>query len=135
MSDYDTDKNINIAANNSANVAAMIVAAQIGEGGMFDAAEYDAIRKVVFEGTLALTGIGMVSEVFEGGNATAAPAPQYQPPAGRSNGNGSTVVKGGKFAGKTFDEISAIEPGYLTWMAEKSNNDFLKREAQKYLAA
>lgn len=76
-----------------------------------------------------------------------APAPQgggYGPPpqqsyadttAGPNRDAGNTVVKFGKYSGQTIAQIFATDKGYGDFLADKTNNEFIKSRAQAYRAS
>ncbi len=62
-------------------------------------------------------------------------------PTSKTNGNGkgkgqdpaSVVIRFGKHQGKTLGQILAEDKGYLEWLAEKSNNQFIAKKARQLL--
>lgn len=46
---------------------------------------------------------------------------------------GSLEIKFGKYKGQTIDQVYRADPDYIEWIAEKGNNEFVKRIATEYL--
>ena len=133
------NKEYAIAAQNAATAAATLLG---GTGASKE--QYDDVREHIFKGTLALAGAESVIVAFEGesyAEPQAVSTPQvvqsYAPaaPASGPNELDSFVVNSGKHSGKTFAQIRAEDPGWLTWASDNLKNDFVRRKAQQYLAA
>ncbi len=132
---YNKDRAI--VAQNSNTGASAIVAAlvQTGEVTLDTVVDvYSLIRSAIFEGTLALAD-GVIAGQTEA-QAAAASAPSG---GGRTSDAGAGVnLKFGKHAGKTIAEVYALGDegaSYVQWLAETSNNDFIKGKAAEYLAS
>lgn len=140
------NKELAIAAQNAGTTAANLLASFVGTGGTVtqNLDEYlrtfEQVRELVFAGTLDLAGdktpVSVADVVREFPGAT---VEQTAP----VNGSGTFTFKGGKHQGKTIAQVDA-EPGrngrdvgrdYLTWYAEKGNDDPTKRAVKAYLAA
>lgn len=140
------DRDMSIIAQNAGTAAGNIYAALVKNrgDGAFNPEEYEAIRLHVFQGTLELAGAETVVEVFEG-DASEKAQPQRPVYGTRSNndnggggsgsGSGNIEVKFGKHRGKTISEIYDEDEGWLRWAADNANNDFVRKHAQKFLAA
>ena len=50
------------------------------------------------------------------------------------DGPGGLALKSGKHQGRTIIDIYVTEPGYIRWMAEKMNNEFMRGKARDFLA-
>lgn len=72
----------------------------------------------------------------------AAPAPAPRPTNGGGGGQDpyTVVIKFGKHNGRTLGEVLRMEPpggkrpGYVEWLAETTNNEYLRKQAQAALA-
>jgi len=92
---------------------------------------FDEVHTHIFNHSMLLGGVESVVEFLN-----AKPAPQSSGPRGTtrpssapsSRNPGDTVVNMGKHKGKTIAEIHDEAPDYLTWLVEKGNNDFLRRQ-------
>lgn len=136
------NKDLSIIAQNAGTTAANLLASFTGgNGAEFDLEGYlslfEEVRERVFSGTLKLAGdnepvsVADVVQAFSGATVT------------DSSGKGGFVFKAGKHQGKTLAQVDA-EPGkngrdvgrdYLTWYAEKGNDDATVRAVRAYLAA
>lgn len=149
MSDFNKDASI--MAQNAGSTAAVLFAAFTNANGYQGSlddflADYDLVRKSVYNGTIALSGADAIIEEFG-----SAPAPQQRGGGGRSFGGGnrrsggggggnkvdpgSVDVKFGKYRGMTLADIHAEDPSYVEWLAESAENDFLRRVAGEFIAA
>lgn len=139
------DRDMSIIAQNAGSTAASIYNALLSSRGQdqtFDPDEYEAIRLFVFQGTLELAGAETVVEKFEGTTTpSTTPAVEHPDhPDTRHNPDSEapyadTVVKFGKHRGKTIAKIDEEDRGWLEWCAGNSNNDFVKKATERYLAA
>lgn len=131
---YNLDRAI--VAQNSATAAATIVAALVGAGVTDAVTEtFDEVRTHIFEGTLALAdGIIEGQDVQNTPPARSASTPRGG--GGNANDAGAGVrLKFGKYEGKTIAEVYSTDPQYVEWLAETSNNDFIKGKTAEYLAS
>jgi len=124
-----------IIAQNSATAAATILAGQ-----PFDPAEFERVRTVIFNGSLALangaggtTPVERVQAAFPESTVEHTPAPQGRPQGGGED-LGSFELRFGKHRGKNLDTIYAEDSSWLEWAAENTNNEFAKRKIAAYLA-
>lgn len=130
------DRECSIIAQSAGKDAAELTKALIGANivDSSDAFEvYSDLKARIFADTLALAGAETVVERFEGAST---PATQPVRPSGGDNGGPATlVIKSGKHQGKTIAAVYDEDPSYIEWLADKSNNTFLKGKAQEFLAA
>lgn len=117
-----------IIGQNAATAAATLLQ---GTGATYE--DFESMRTAIAEGSLAFA-----DGVIEG--VTDAPKKSYTPRAsgggGQSNDAGAGVaLKFGKYAGTTIADVHAKDPEYVTWLAETSNNEFIKGKAAEYLAS
>lgn len=130
----------------AANLAAAIITANPAHATTTESALalFDAVREHIYNGSLLLAGVDSAVE-FLGATPTAPAARpsgggggRGKPSGGRgapASGNaGETVVNMGKHRDKTIADIHGEDPEYVTWMADKCSNDFLKRQAKAFLA-
>lgn len=102
---------------------------------------FNEFRKEVFDGTNALAGAGSTVQSFESSTSarpTTAAAPRSTAGSGGASGGadpGTVVVKFGKWAGQTIAQIAEQDASYVEWLAENSNNDFVRGRAEAFLAA
>lgn len=125
-----------IVAQNSATGAATIVASL----GLTDAVEaveaFDAIRTHIFEGSLALSNGDIEGQDAPAPRSSGGSYKKSSGGGGQSNDAGAGVsLKFGKYAGKTIEDVYSTDPEYITWLADTSNNDFIKGKASEYLAS
>lgn len=67
---------------------------------------------------------------------TAPPAPSSPAPSGTATAEGGVEIKFGKYKGMTLAQVYSKDPEYVTtFLAEKTNNEFVKKAAQKFVAA
>jgi hypothetical protein len=136
-------KDLSIIAQNAGNTAAVVMAPLVAQSGEFDAALFNDIRRAVFDGTFELYAIGLAET---GINQSAPSRPASNGSSYASNGGGSRTddhgagveIKFGKHKGQTIGDLYASgEDGqsYIEWLADKSNNDFLRTKAQEFLAS
>lgn len=137
------DKDRSIIAQSAGKDAAELVKAIFvpGDANPEDVFQvYNDLKTSIFNSTLALAAAESVVERFEGDEP--APARTSRPSSGgarRSGGGGGDAatleVRSGKYAGRTLGDIYEEDPDYVEWLAEKSNNTFLKNKAREFLAA
>lgn len=127
-----------------------------------DLETFELFRQAIYQGTtdLALGGpatsvaaaVQTVQNTFPGAEvqgsiapvqpAVTAPPPVHQPspayaqaPAAPGQGDGGLVVNFGKYRGETIAGIFAKDPGYGDFLADKSNNEYVKTRAAAYRAS
>lgn len=126
------DKDRAIIAQNSAAAAANIVAAE----GVWDADRFDEVRTHIFQGTLALAGAAPVAVSAVEAVQEAFPGAELQGvPSSSSNDAGDVVLNFGKHKGKTIAQVQASDPGWLDWVLDKSNNQFIVGKVREFRAA
>lgn len=132
------DRDRSIIAQNAGTTAAAIYNAVYGAG-PWDPETYDAIRLHVFNGTLELAGAGVIVEQFtEAVPTTSAPAPRPQTGSSSTDNGAGIELNFGKYKGQTIRQVAdSGEQGvsWLNWVADESNNNFIKGKADEFLRA
>lgn len=135
------NKELSIIAQNAGTTAAVIYTELVRQRGdsTFDPEEFDQIRLAVFQGTLAYAGAETVVETFEGeGPSTTAPAAVSAGGYAMPRPGSDVELRFGKYKGQTIQQVwDSGEDGqsWLDWAAKNTNNDFVKKQIQQFLAA
>lgn len=121
----------------SVALTAAIIAANPDKATTTDSALrlFDEVHTHIFNHSMLLGGVENAVEFLN-----AKPAPQSSGPRGTtrpssapgSRNPGDTVVNMGKHKGKTIAAIHEEAPDYLTWLVDKGNNDFLRKQIQAF---
>lgn len=128
-----------IIAQNSATGAAAIVAQMQTNNLEETLALFDAVRTHIFEGTLVLSERSDVTtpatgtftkKSFERSGNSGTSANGYTDDAGAG-----IIMKFGKYAGRSIGDVYESDSEYITWLSEKSNNDFLRNKATEFIAS
>lgn len=122
-----------IIGQNAATAAATLLQ---GTGAGYD--EFEAVRTAIAEGSLAFAD-GVVAGQTEAQAVTASrPTTGYKSSGGggQSSDSGAGIAfKFGKHAGSTIAEVYGTDSKYIEWIAETSNNEFMRGKAVEYLAS
>lgn len=114
-----------IIGQNAATAAATILA---GTGATTD--EFEALRTSIAEGSLAFADDGLAASA-----TPPAGSPQRGGSGGQSTDHGAgVVVKFGQYSGQTIEAIHSQDAEYVQWLADSSNNPFIKGKAAEFLA-
>jgi len=132
-----------IVAQNATGAAGAIVAALLTNEDTVETAleMFNAVRTDIFEGSLALAD-GVI-EGQETAPAKRSSAPRRSGGGGRSSGGGGksddagagVSLKFGKYQGQTISDVYADDPEYIEWLADTSNNEFIKGKCGEFLAS
>ena len=123
-----------IAAQNAGSTAATLYASLVAAGQVtgFQPETYNEIRKAVFNGTLNLAGAETIVEGLESPPTERFPSDAPAGTPGRQN-PANVVINFGRHRNKTIGDVDVEDHDYIEWLAESSNNDFIKRVAREFL--
>lgn len=143
--EYD-ERDKAMARMNAVTASSVLVAAYINAGVITTIAEGDEKFTSLVEeintaniqaalGDTVATAVANV-EAQLGGTEVAAPAASTPAPTAGATAEGGVEIKFGKYSGQTLAQVYAQDPEYVTgFLAEKTNNAFVKKAAQKFVAA
>ncbi|MGZ4518796.1 MAG: exodeoxyribonuclease X C-terminal domain-containing protein [Mycobacteriaceae bacterium] len=129
-----------IIAQNATGAAATIVAALLSKDDTVEdaVALFNTVRTDIFEGSLSLAD-GVIE-----GQTEAAPRRSSTSRSPRTTGSGGgrsddagagVKLKFGKYAGRSIEDVYGEDAEYIEWLADTSNNEFIKGKAGEFLAS
>lgn len=132
------DRDRSIIAQNAGTTAGNVYAALVANRGdtSFDADEFNAIREVVFNGSLELAGAEIVVRTFTPTTSAGEAVEEVRASAASGRPHEDVTINFGKYKGQTIGQVydgGAQGADYIKWLAESANNDFIKKRAAEFL--